>query len=1177
MASIPAPLKGDDKSREERLHEVIADYLEAIEAGTAPDRSAILAREPDLAAELADFFANEDHLARVAACLRGQGTGAVLRLTDGGEDDATGVVPQLLPFSLGPDLGAEPADGRSAPGSEIPWPSPRQVRYFGDYELQGVIAQGGMGIVYLARQVSLNRVLAIKMVRAGRLATADDLVRFRLEAEAAAHLDHPHIVPIYEVGEHEGHHYFSMKLIEGGNLATEADRFRSNPRAAAHLIATVAKAVHYAHQRGILHRDLKPANILLCGSGDDPADRLIPVVTDFGLAKRVEAPDSGGVTSSGSIVGTPSYMAPEQAEGRREAVTTAADIHALGAILYELLLGRPPFRGDSVMETLHQVRELEPTAPRLIDPRVPRDLETIVLKCLEKRPVARYHSAEDLAEDLERWISGLPIRARAATPLERLVKWVRRRPAVAALFALAGVATFASALAIRSLRSAAQLETDVARTGQALDSETRKRVEAESQLVDMEDESYFKQLVAAERAWERNEPATADRLLDYCPPRLRGWEWHHLRRRFHSELQTFQGHNPYLCGTVFRPDGTQVACAAEPTGFLLWETAKSQVVRRIPGHDGTIYGLAFNQAGTRMASALASGQVRVWDLTSGRSLCVLRGHEGWVSGVAFSGDGLTLASAGQDGTIRLWMLGKASAADSVRPALILRGHDGPVFGVAFSSDGHSLASAGHDGTVRLWSLRKGLEGSCRVLRGHQEAVRCVVFHPRENLLASAGADRTVRVWDGATGEERLHFGEFDNRVDGIAFDPEGNRIATACLDRSVRVWDARTGRPMASFPGHSAPVFSVTFSPDGTRLASASQDATVKVWDLTSEPGARLLSLPPCEDHREAHGVAWVGGLSFRPGGAELAGAGVDQALAVWNLESGRARFERQQGESPLTAVRYSPDGRLLASACVDRGVRIVDAGSLRETMVLGDGKEGPVSLAFDPTGPILATGSGYPPAVLQLPMGKGSPPEGRARSIRLWDLKTGAALGSLQDHVGSIHAIIFTPDGSRLISAGLDRLVRIWDPKSGRLLQKLEGHSGAIYALAVRPDGRQIASAGDDKSIRVWDLAQGRLVRVLLGHTNWIFGLAYHPGGSRLASAGADRTVRLWEPEGGREILTLRGHRDRAYSVAFSPDGRSLVSASADGAVRVWETDLEQTDRKPGDSALAQWPAAGR
>jgi len=1143
MASIPARLPGNDSTREQRLNEVIAAYLEAIETGAAADRKLLLEREPELANELAAFFANQDHLDRLAGPPHARNHEPLIGVDPGSANDRTGPFPTILPYSAAED----PEMGQSS----------QAVRYFGDYELLRVIAQGGMGIVYSARQVSLNRILALKMVRAGRLASPEDLMRFRLEAEAAAHLDHPHIVPIYEVGEHEGHHYFSMKLIAGGNLADQAQRFHREPRAAARLMATVARAVHYAHQRGILHRDLKPANILLSGSPEDPPDRMSPMVADFGLAKRVEAPDSGGVTSSGSILGSPRYMAPEQAEGRRESITTAVDIHALGAIFYELLTGSPPFRGDSVLEILRQVREEEPGRPRSINPLVPRDLETIVLKCLEKSPQKRYHSAEALAADIDRWLANMPIQARPASPLERLSKWARRRPAAAGLIALAGFFSLATVLAIRGHVAAAKLQSAVAQTGQALDHETRKRVDAESLLVDMEDDTYFKQLIAAEQDWENNNPVLADELLDRCPIRLRGWEWHHLRRRFHSELQTFRGHDGFLCGISFKPDGSQVACTTETTGFLLWETSSDQLVRRIPGHDGTIYGLAFNRAGTRMASAEASGQVRIWDLTTGENLGVLRGHQGWVAGIAFADDGRMLASAGEDGTIRLWNVGSRPVVESEQPVRILQGHAGPVFGVAFSPDGSSLASAGHDGTVRLWDLRTGPAPRCRVFQGHQQAVRCVAFHPRQNVLASAGADRTVRLWDASTGRELLRFGAFGNRVDGIAFSPDGGRIATACLDRSVRLWDAVTGRPLAAFPGHAAPVFSVTFSLDGKKLASASQDSTVKVWDLTSESGVRLLSLKPEQQDRDPRPIGWVGGLAFRPDGLELATGGTDQALAVWHLATARATQGPTTGWGPLTAVRYSPDGRLLASAGADRKVHIRNAGSLSDTMVLEDDQDGLVSLAFNPQGSILATGGGDPLEVLQQPSGKVSPRADRARPVRLWDPKTGSPHRSLTGHMGSIHALVFNSEGTRLISAGADGLIRVWDTSDGHLLRTLQGHSKPIHALALGPDGRQLASAGADGSIKIWELSEGRLVRSLTGHTNWIFGLAFHPDGHRIASAGADGTVRLWETAGGREILTLRGHHDRVHGVAFSPDGTRLASASADGVVRLWETEL--------------------
>ncbi|MCY2986811.1 MAG: protein kinase [Planctomycetota bacterium] len=423
-----------DNARSQRLHEILAAYLQSVEAGRPPSREELLAQQPELAAELSEFLAQRETLADLTAGRDDATLPPASRL-----DEAATLPPQsrtqesatLAPASVAGEATLPPGDS----SAELPRPGTK-VRYFGDYELLEEIARGGMGVVYKARQISLNRIVALKLILAGQLASEQDIRRFRAEAVAAANLDHPGIVAIYEVGEQQGQQFFSMAFIEGESLAGKVARGPLAPREAAEIIRAVTEAAQYAHERGVIHRDLKPANILLDAAGH-------PRITDFGLAKRVTG--DSNLTASGQVMGTPSYMPPEQAAGKRHEIQPVSDVYALGAVLYTLLTGRPPFQAATPLDTLYQVLEQEPVAPRRLNARVPKDLETICFKAMEKDPANRYRTAGDMGADLDRYLNGFSIRARRVSPVGRTLRWVNRSRTVAAslvgVVALALVAT----------------------------------------------------------------------------------------------------------------------------------------------------------------------------------------------------------------------------------------------------------------------------------------------------------------------------------------------------------------------------------------------------------------------------------------------------------------------------------------------------------------------------------------------------------------------------------------------------------------------------------------------------------------------------------------------------------------------------------------------------------------
>jgi tRNA A-37 threonylcarbamoyl transferase component Bud32/sugar lactone lactonase YvrE len=679
--AAPSP----DGTPEQSFQAVLAAYLQAVEAGQQPDRDVWLATHPDMAEQLRFFFANQDEFARRAEPLS--------------------AAPKPIATPSRPETLAQSPDETSVGevGDMVP--------DFGDYVILEKIAAGGMGVVYKARQVSADRIVALKMILAGRLASESEVRRFHTEAEAAANLDHPHLVPIYDVGKHNGQHYFSMKFVAGGSLSAKIDELKSDPKSAVRLLATAAKAVHYAHQRGILHRDLKPANILVDAQGQ-------PHVTDFGLAKKVGG--DSGMTQTGAIVGTPSYMAPEQAAASKD-LTVAVDVYSLGAILYELLTGQPPFRGETPMDTFSQVMEKEPRAPRSINPRVPRDPETICLKCLAKKPGRRYGSAEALAVDLERWLRHEPIEARRVGQLERGWMWVRRNPALAGMLTLLLVTLAATTTLAVQARLAEQRADEETQTTKAL--------------------LYASQLQLVKAAWNENDAGLSLQLLKSTQPDYRSWEYWYLNTLLTTLNQrTFIAPAGQVTSVAIGPDSKRLVVGSSPheegAGDLtMWDVRKGQELLTLHGHMSSVNSVAFSLDGKRFVTGGTDNMVKVWDTENGRELFTLKGHAARVGSVAFSPDGKRVVSGSMDNTLKVW---DAEKGQEIRT---LDGPTGGSLGLAFSSDGKVIVVGSSDGAIKVWAAENYQE-----ILSHNVPVRsihCLAFSPDGKRVAFA--ESTIRV------------------------------------------------------------------------------------------------------------------------------------------------------------------------------------------------------------------------------------------------------------------------------------------------------------------------------------------------------------------------------------------------------------------------------------------------
>jgi WD40 repeat protein len=1073
-------MKNDDTacySHGPNLEEVLATYLEAARTGHPPPRQELLARHPELATELEEFFAGHDLIRDLAEPLR-------------------------------LDAAACVATAASAESGPMP-------RRFGDYELLEKIARGGMGIVYRARQVSLNRVVALKMIVPGGR-PPEEIERFlHTEAKAIASLDHPHIVPVYEVGRCEGSAFYTMKLLGGGSLASVVP---SGAGRAAAVLATIARAVHHAHQRGILHRDLKPSNILIDADGQ-------PHVADFGLAKRVEG--DSATTRSGEITGTPSYMAPEQASAA-PVLTTAVDVWGLGAILYELLTGRPPFRAGTPLDTILQVRGQDPPRPRSLNPTADRDLETICLKCLHKDPARRYGSAEALSDDLERWRRGEPIAARPVTAWERLVKGAKRRPDVSALL---GVAAGLLLAVVGVLAWGWQQAADKANAEIDARNAAEGKAAAEKQR--------------AAEAGRRERSVKAHLALEKGSNRLERGE-------------VGPGLLWLVRGLEVAPDdewGLKDALRRVLGGWM----ASVPVLQTVFEHDATVTAVAFSPCGKSVAIGQENGIVRVRDVSTGRPVGQPMRHQKKINALAFSPDGTILVTGSEDFTAGLWRAATGERLAELPP------YGSPVWTVAVSPDGKTVFTGGGAGTGRFWDVSSGkLTG--KLADKTVGDIQAAALLPAGDTFLTAGGEG-VRLWEVGTGQ--LLKTLLPESYTALALAPDGKTFVAAGgggQDRvTVRRYETATGKPLKetatalpledAFPPTKSRVVALAFSPDGQSLLAASADGTVRLWD--GRTGAPL-------------GLPWLTrsplrAAAFSPDGKTVLLGG--DHCRLWEVAR-QDKPERLAG--PVRLLAASPDRQTLLGTDDEGQIRLWKLATgepFGEALGPEDKAYHHYTAVFSPDGKILAMARHL------------------AHRIGLWDTATGKPLGALKylndpvtgesledrplDRPGPVNALAFSPDGKVLLAGygnwAIGNMHCLWDVASRKVVGPAVKHRFSVWVALFSPDGKTF-DTGDQR----WDTATGKPVSGPLNARD-AFLEVRSPDGKMLLTAGRDGTARLWDAATGKPLGEPMRHEHGISAMAFSRDGRTIATGNHDGMVQVWDV----VTGKPlgGSLRCASWP----
>jgi eukaryotic-like serine/threonine-protein kinase len=1062
------------------------------------------------------------------------------------------------------------------------------------YEIQAEIGRGGAAAVYLSRHLLLGRSVALKVMLAGT--GADQAWRFREEAEAVARLQHPNIVQVFEVGEADGRPFLALEYVDGGTLS---DRLRGSTMpalAAAAMAETVARAVDAAHESGVVHRDLKPANILLTGDG-------IPKIADFGLARQLA--DTEHRTNTGVVLGTPSYMAPEQAAGRVNEIGPTADVYAMGVVLYEMLTGRPPFRGETIADTLQQLQFCEPVSPGRLRPNLPRDLQTICLKCLQKEPTKRYQTADDLADDLRRFLAGTTILARPVTPWERARKWARRRPAVAGLMALSAATVAGLLVTLVALwrhaeaRAAAAQKLDkanlqlVERQAQlrVLEEEIRRqegrgtgmlgeirRLEAaipaqQSKLrearVDVRRAVYIRDMHAAEVLLQKESVQQLVQVLEkHRPPAgeedVRGPEWHYLWRLCHAERRALHGHREYVNELRISPDGKTVA-SRTPETWKMWDTTTGRELSLPWGEPDQLAGLNYSPNGKFVASGKRDGSIALWDVGTGRLLGAARGRPAAIRELAFSPDGKWLATCGADGLITLRDVPDLSEL-ATWPT-----RTGPCLQAEFTPDGRSLLTVGVEATsgnsqivAHLWEVGAG--EIRQTFRARAGVLTHATVSPDGRLLAigeafTDGSFRTgsVRFWDLTTGiESRSPLEVAGGGAWALRFVPSGERLAVADNNGVVRFWDLVTRKVVATYLGNLERVHSIEFSRDGHTMATGGNDTVVRLWDLRAPPSPVVWPGQPGKPGVEI--ARWV---FMSPNGQWLLGCKADGERWIWDLKSGRERRFRDPNVTWMNPTAFSPDSRMIADHCKDGLIRFRDVMTLEECCE-------PIQTHLPDIRNIAYTPDGQELAAVDL-----------AGNVGMWELSSGKPKQSFRcpGHHSSypqIFCLAFSPDGRFLATGGVDLALRVWDRATGAMVAWMKVPAGGVNSVAFSPDSKLLAAGFYSGSFMFWNTASfssrhshhlaAALMSAGMVPVTWAI----------TASAVLDAS---FTPEQfhSRDAGESTGH---IFHLLFTPDGKTLVVAHGESGVKIWDVAMRQerfTLRSPSFVNSAAMSACGR